>query len=221
MQLYRGRPRYPKRRNMPGILVLAVLAALLLFGLTGISILFSSNSPSSGRDVQEQKNSLAANGIAELSAEEAYPQGALGETIRFDRLRLEKSKRRLSAFSGGKVVRVYLVALGANPVGPKEVRGDMRTPEGLYTINAKEPKSAYHLSLGISYPGTVDQRRASALGKSPGGAIMIHGLTPEYADIGQAHRLTDWTNGCVAVTNQEIEELFARTPVGASIEIVP
>lgn len=222
MRLYRGRPRYPKRRNVQKILFLAALPVLLLLGLIGVSTLLSS---SPGDDdapaTAKQGMTLAAYGITELSPGEAYPRGPLTSSTRFDHLRLEKAKRRLTAYTGGKAVRVYLVALGADPVGRKEVEGDMRTPEGLYAINDKNPQSAYHLNLGISYPNAADSERAKALGKSPGSDIKIHGLAPEYADIGQAHRLTDWTYGCVAVTNEEIEELFARTPVGTPIEIVP
>lgn len=221
MRFHRGRPRYPKRGNAPRILVMVVAPVLLLFGLMGVSALLSSSSDDDAPPKAGQGGSLAAYGIAELLPEDAYPLGPLAAATRFERLRLEKGKRKLTAYSGGKAVRVYLVSLGAKPVGRKEVEGDMRTPEGVYVIDDKNPRSAYHRNLGISYPNPVDRDRAKALGKSPGGDIKIHGLAPEYADIGQAHRLTDWTYGCVAVTNEEIEEIFARTPVGASIEIVP
>lgn len=220
MRFHSGRPRYPKQRNVPRILVMAALPVLLLVVLLGVSALFSSDDEPAANG-GNAAGPLASYGIAELAADEAYPQGALTTSTRFDLLLLEKDKRRLTAFSGGKAVRVYLVALGATPVGHKEVEGDMRTPEGVYAINDKNPKSAYHLNLGISYPDEADRAHAKTLGKSPGGDIKIHGLAPEFADIGQAHRLTDWTYGCVAVTNEEIEELFARTPVGTPIEIKP
>lgn len=219
MRFHSGRPRYPKRRNVPRIVLLAALPVLLLSVLMGVSALFSSDDEPEGRD--QGATTLAAYGIAELSDAEAYPLGPLTASTRFDHLRLEKGKRRLTAFSGDAAVRVYLVALGKNPMGHKEVEGDMRTPEGLYVIDGKNPRSAYHLNLGISYPNEADRAHATSLGKSPGGDIKIHGLAPEVADIGQAHRLTDWTYGCIAVTNEEIEELFARTPVGTPIEIVP
>ena len=223
MRFHSGRPRYPKRRNVPRIVLLAALPVLLLFGLIGVSTLFSTDDapPVAGREESAGVKTLADYGIEELAAEQAYPQGPLTASTRFDHLRLEKGKRRLTAFSGDTPVRVYLVALGKQPAGHKEVEGDMRTPEGLYVINDKNPKSAYHLNLGISYPNEADRAHAKTLGKSPGGDIKIHGLAPDFADIGQAHRLTDWTFGCIAVTNEEIEELFARTPVGTPIEIVP
>ena len=221
MRFHSGRPRYPKQRNTPRILVLAALPVLLLILLLGVSALFSDDEPATGEGAAVSGEGLSAYGIAELAPDEAYPQGPLTASTRFDHLLLEKSKRRLTAFSGGRAVRVYLVALGADPKGHKEVEGDMRTPEGVYVINDKNPKSAYHLNLGVSYPNEADRAHAKSLGKSPGGDIKIHGLAPEYADIGQAHRLTDWTYGCIAVTNEEIEELFARTPVGTPIEITP
>ena len=206
-----SRPRYPKQRNIPRILFLAALPVVLLCALLGLPSLFS----------DDIGDIMAAHGLSELAPEEAYPQGALPEGLLFDKLLVEKSLHRLTAFSAGKPVRVYLVALGENPLGHKEVEGDKRTPEGVYSIDGKNPKSAYHRNLGISYPNDADRARAAALRKSPGGDIKIHGLAPEFAEVGAAHRLTDWTYGCIAVTNEEIEELFARTRVGTPIEITP
>lgn len=205
------KPRYPKQRNVPRILLLAALPVLLLFVLLGLSALFS----------DEPGDIMASYGITELALEEAYPQGPLPAGLLFDKLLVEKSGHRLTAFSAGRPVRVYLVALGENPVGPKEYEGDKRTPEGAYVIDAKNPDSAYHRNLGLSYPNEADRASAAALGKSPGGDIKIHGLAPDFAEVGAAHRLTDWTYGCIAVTNEEIEELFSRTPVGVPVEIMP
>jgi murein L,D-transpeptidase YafK len=150
-----------------------------------------------------------------------YPAGPLPPDLIFDRLRLEKSQRRLTAFHQGKPVRVYLVALGFAPVGHKQFQGDGKTPEGTYTINDKNPRSAYYKNLGISYPNEADRAFARKNGKSPGGDIKIHGLAPAFASLGAAHRLTDWTYGCVALTNPEMEELYSRTPTGIPIEITP
>lgn len=218
-----ARPRYPVKRNTRRIIILAVLPVLLLMVLMGASALFSGDDKSYPpmRESESAIKELARHGVLVLAPREAYPRGGLADDCRFERLLLEKGKRRLTAFSGGKAVRVYLVALGANPVGAKEVQGDKKTPEGKYTINDKNPNSAYHRNLGISYPNQADKTRAAKLGRSPGGDIKIHGLAPDFAFIGQAHRLTDWTFGCVAVTNDEIEELFERTHVGIPIEIVP
>ncbi len=156
-----------------------------------------------------------------LSAEEAYPLGALPEGLFFERLLLEKKQRRLTAYYAGRAVRVYLVALGPNPAGPKEAAGDGRTPEGNYIIDSKNPKSAYYKSLGFSYPDKADKERALARQLNPGGGVGIHGLAPRFAGLGAAHRLTDWTCGCAALSNPEMDEFYARTPVGTPITIAP
>lgn len=156
-----------------------------------------------------------------LAEEEAYPQGELPDGLMFEKLFLQKKARKLTAYSNGKPVRVYLVSLGFAPVGPKEVQGDGKTPEGKYSIDGKNPHSAYYKNLGISYPDSKDRKNAQKLGKSPGGDIKIHGLAPSFAEIGEEHLLTDWTHGCIAVTNPEMEELYTRTAVGTPIEIVP
>jgi len=138
-----------------------------------------------------------------------------------DSMVLDKSERRLSMFHQGKLVRSFDVALGKNPVGAKRRRGDGRTPEGMYFIEGRNPGSKYHLSLRISYPAAKDVSRASMRGVSPGGDIMIHGLPPAFADVGALHRQQDWTEGCIAVTNDEIEEIWRAVPNGARILIKP
>lgn len=138
-----------------------------------------------------------------------------------DSMVLDKSERRLTMFYRGMPVRTYQVALGRNPQGAKERRGDQRTPEGMYYIEGRNPESKYHLSLRISYPAKKDLERAAVRGVSPGGDIMIHGLPPAYASIGSGHLQWDWTEGCVAVTNDEIEEIWRAVPNGARILIVP
>ena len=143
------------------------------------------------------------------------------KTFSADSMVLDKSERRLSMFYKGKLVRSFDVALGKNPVGEKLRRGDGRTPEGLYFIEARNPESKYHLSLRISYPAEKDRTRAARRGVSPGGDIMIHGLPPAFADVGALHRQQDWTEGCVAVTNDEIEEIWRAVPDGARILIKP
>lgn len=213
-RLFRPQPRFPQRRRTPRIvLILAVPALLIFLAIVSGVVLTDPPSPPNG--------TRSPGGLFELSEAESYPQGALPPALRFDKLYLEKGKRRLTAYSGGKAVRVYLVALGENPKGPKEFEGDKRTPEGEYTIEDKNPKSAYFKNLGISYPNAKDRARAESQGKSPGGNLKIHGLGKEYANLGAAHRVTDWTFGSVAVTNEEMDELFFRTPVGTPIAIVP
>ena len=119
------------------------------------------------------------------------------------------------------MLKTYKVALGSVPVGPKQVEGDHKTPEGDYLIDAKNAHSQFHLSLHISYPSAADQQRARSMGARPGGAIMIHGLARPFAYLGPLHRQTDWTDGCVAVTNAEIEEIWKLVPVGTRVEIRP
>ena len=138
-----------------------------------------------------------------------------------DSLVLDKSDRTLTLFELGRQVAQYRVALGGNPIGPKQRRGDGRTPEGLYFIDARNPGSKYHLSLHISYPDSAQRRAAARRGISPGGDIMIHGLPKRFATVGALHRQQDWTEGCVAVTNDEIEEIWRVVPDGARILIKP
>jgi murein L,D-transpeptidase YafK len=118
-------------------------------------------------------------------------------------------------------LRSYRVALGGNPVGPKRRRGDGKTPEGLYTITARNSGSAFHRSLRISYPNAADRARARRDGVNPGGDIMIHGLPNGRGYIGKAHRLVDWTDGCIAVTDEEIEEIWRLAPNGTPVQIDP
>lgn len=138
-----------------------------------------------------------------------------------DRILVEKAERKLSIFREGKLIKTYRVALGANPVGAKEQEGDMKTPEGVYKIDYRNPKSDYHLALHISYPSEEDNARAAARGVNAGFDIMIHGLPNGKGWMGAAHRQIDWTAGCIAVTNEEIEELWRVVPDGTTIEIRP
>ena len=138
-----------------------------------------------------------------------------------DSIVLDKSERTLTMYSRGVKVKEYDVALGKNPVGAKVRRGDGRTPEGLYYINAHNPASKYHLSLRLSYPNARDRANAARRGVTPGGDIMIHGLPTAFASVGALHRQQDWTEGCIAVTNDEIEEIWRAVPNGARILIKP
>jgi murein L,D-transpeptidase YafK len=146
---------------------------------------------------------------------------AAAPTIQADKIVILKSARSMTLLSGGKVLKTYKVALGSVPIGPKRVEGDHKTPEGDYIIDAKNAHSQFHLSLHISYPSAADQQRASSMRARPGGAIMIHGLAAPFAYLGPLHRQSDWTDGCVAVTNAEIEEIWKLVPVGAKVEIRP
>jgi len=121
----------------------------------------------------------------------------------------------------GQVLKTYKIALGSQPQGHKTQRGDHRTPEGVYTIDSRNRRSTFHLALHISYPNAADRAQARRRGVSPGGAIMIHGLPEAFASLGPLHRLSDWTDGCIAVTNEEIEEIWRLVPLGTPIEILP
>jgi murein L,D-transpeptidase YafK len=138
-----------------------------------------------------------------------------------DRIVVEKSARRLSIFRGGQKLKSYRIALGRNPIGAKEQEGDLKTPEGIYRIDSRNPQSSFHLALHISYPSDEDSARAAARGVPAGYDIMIHGLPNGEGWIGAFHRRTDWTAGCIALTDEEIEELWRATPDGAIVEIRP
>jgi murein L,D-transpeptidase YafK len=111
--------------------------------------------------------------------------------------------------------------LGRNPVGPKLREGDKRTPEGLYAIESHNPRSSFHRALKVSYPSAADRIAAAKRGVAPGGDIMIHGIRNGLGFIGRLQRRLDWTAGCIAVTNPEIEEIYRAVPDGTPIEIRP
>ncbi len=132
-----------------------------------------------------------------------------------------KGERRLVLRRGPKEIAAYDIALGFTPEGHKLQEGDGRTPEGHYVVDWRNPASSYHLSLHISYPNATDRAAAKEAGVDPGGMIMIHGLPNGKAWVGEAHRLIDWTDGCIAVTSEEIEEIWSLVPDGTLIEIRP
>lgn len=147
--------------------------------------------------------------------------GEKSQASQADRIVIIKSERSLTLLQAGKVLKSYKVALGGHPIGAKIHQGDGRTPEGVYTIDSRNAHSQFHLSLHISYPNADDRARARKLGVNPGGDIYIHGLPPAYAFLGALHRQTDWTLGCIAVTDSEIEEIWRLVPIGTPVEIKP
>jgi murein L,D-transpeptidase YafK len=138
-----------------------------------------------------------------------------------DSIVIEKKARKLTLFYLGRPMRSYLVALGGNPVGDKIKAGDKRTPEGVFWIEDRNPNSKYHLALRISYPDAAHRARAQKLGAAPGDDIMIHGLPNGLGAAGATHRVNDWTNGCIALTDEEIEEIWNVVPIGTPVEIKP
>jgi murein L,D-transpeptidase YafK len=138
-----------------------------------------------------------------------------------DHILILKEKHRLWLLKGSKIVKSYAIALGSGGLAPKRSQGDRRTPEGLYHIDARNPASRFYLALHISYPEEADKKRAQELGLDPGGNIMIHGLGKRFRSVGAKHRCYDWTNGCIAVTDSEIEEIWRLVPDGTPVEIRP
>lgn len=149
------------------------------------------------------------------------PRQELPADLHFDRLVVDKHTRLLTAYAQGEAVRQYRIALGWAPEGHKQVEGDGKTPEGTYFVDGKNPNSRYYKNLGVSYPNAEDQTAAAALDASPGGDIKIHGLPAGQEHLADTHWMRDWTAGCIAVSNEEIDELYARTPLGTPIEIRP
>ena len=136
-----------------------------------------------------------------------------------DRVIVIKHERKLVLMHADKVIKTYSIALGAVPTGAKDRQGDHRTPEGVYILDSRNSHSQFYKSIHISYPNTEDRKRAARLGVAPGGDIFLHGLPNGYGFVGAAHRLHDWTDGCIAVTNNEIDEIWLLVPNGTPIEI--
>ena len=175
-------------------------------------------------DIMNRKKIISLILLAALIATSVYyfyPEQKLPADATIDKLVVLKSERQLMAYANGKLIKTYKIALGRTPVGAKEIEGDRKTPEGYYIINDKNPNSAYHKNLGISYPNAEDIKHAENLGRSPGGAIKIHGLRNGTSLIGKLHRWLDWTQGCAAVTDEEIDELYDAVAIGTPIEIRP
>lgn len=149
------------------------------------------------------------------------PPAPLPAGIKADRVLVLKSSRKLLLLREGSVLRRYKVALGGNPTGHKQYMGDQRTPEGVYTIDYRKADSDFHLALHISYPNEQDRLRASKALQDPGGLIMIHGLPNRAPYLGRLHRRVDWTDGCIALTNREIEQVWQAVDDGTVIEIRP
>ena len=138
-----------------------------------------------------------------------------------DLIRVDKSERQMQLLRGDEVIARYKISLGANPEGHKSQEGDERTPEGHYIIDWRNPNSGYFLSMHISYPNKSDTELAKAGGQSPGGMIMIHGQPNGYSSVAPILQGFDWTNGCVAVTNAEMKQIWNAVPNGTPIEINP
>jgi len=146
---------------------------------------------------------------------------AATKSLHAERVVVLKKERTLQLLSQGKVIKTYKVALGGDPIGPKARQGDHKTPEGIYVLDSRNAHSRFHRAIHISYPNARDRATAWANGVSPGGDVYVHGLPNGYGFLGASHRLKDWTDGCIAVTNQEIDEIWDAVPDGTPIEIRP
>lgn len=138
-----------------------------------------------------------------------------------DQVVVEKARRTLTLMAKGQPLKRYYISLGGMPVGAKRQQGDEKTPEGEYIIDAHRPRSNYYKAMHISYPNAQDMADAKKRGVDPGGDIMIHGLSQRMKPMGERHRFYDWTNGCIAVTNSEMDELWHAIDDGTPIIIKP
>jgi len=150
-----------------------------------------------------------------------YPENKLPSNTVVDKLVVYKSKRQLLAYSKEKLIQTYTISLGKHPIGGKAYKDDSKTPEGLYYINSKKSNSKYHKSLDISYPNKSDEANAKKHFKKPGNYVEVHGLPNKLGIIGKFQRWYDWTDGCIALTDEEIDELYKAVKIGTPIEIYP
>jgi len=141
--------------------------------------------------------------------------------LHVDRVLVLKKERTLQLLSHDKVIKSYKVALGGDPVGPKTKQGDHKTPEGVYVLDFRNAHSQFYKSIHISYPNERDRAAARKNRVAAGGDVFVHGLPRGYGFVGASHRLKDWTDGCVAVTDEEIDEIWRAVADGTPIEIRP
>lgn len=146
---------------------------------------------------------------------------AADKSLHADRVVVLKKERTLQLLSQGNVIKTYKVALGGDPIGAKTRQGDHKTPEGLYVLDSRNVHSQFYKSIHISYPSAHDRVAARQKRVSPGGDVFVHGLPKGYGWVGASHRAKDWTDGCIAVTDQEIDEIWLAVPDGTPIEIRP
>ncbi|WP_435978780.1 L,D-transpeptidase family protein [Psychrobacter sp. DM4] len=145
---------------------------------------------------------------------------AIPNTVTIDKVFVDKSERTMQLLDGDRVVKSYHIALGENPIGHKQQEGDERTPVGTYTLDYKNENSIAYRSIHISYPNDADKARAEALGVSAGGDIMIHGQMNGLGDLAWYNQQRNWTDGCIAVTNDEMDEIMNLITLGTPIEII-
>ena len=163
--------------------------------------------------IMTSTSAIAAEGFSENTQ-------AMLNNIVIDKVFVDKSARTLQLLSDNKVIKTYHIALGGNPVGHKQQQGDKRTPTGPYILDYKNEKSKFYRSIHVSYPNAADKARAKSRGVSPGGDIMIHGQKNGFGHLAAINQKRDWTDGCIAVTDNEMDEIMAAVEIGTPIEIV-
>ena len=163
--------------------------------------------------IMTSTSAIAAEGFSENTQ-------AMLNNIVIDKVFVDKSARTLQLLSDNKVIKTYHIALGGNPVGHKQQQGDKRTPTGSYILDYKNEKSKFYRSIHVSYPNAADKARAESRGVSPGGDIMIHGQKNGFGHLAAINQQRDWTDGCIAVTDNEMDEIMAAVEIGTPIEIV-
>ena len=163
--------------------------------------------------IMTSTSAIAAEGFSENTQ-------AMLNNIVIDKVFVDKSARTLQLLSDNKVIKTYHIALGGNPVSHKQQQGDKRTPTGPYILDYKNEKSKFYRSIHVSYPNAADKARAKSRGVSPGGDIMIHGQKNGFGHLAAINQQRDWTDGCIAVTDNEMDEIMAAVEIGTPIEIV-
>jgi murein L,D-transpeptidase YafK len=156
-----------------------------------------------------------------LATWSAWPTPALPADARADLVVVHKATRRLELYQGDVLLKSYAVALGRHPVGAKQQQGDGKTPEGEYRLDFRKADSSFYRAVHISYPGPEDLAAARARGVDPGGLVMIHGMKNGLGWLGRLPQVLDWTDGCVAVTDREMDEIWRAVPVGTKIILKP
>ncbi len=148
-------------------------------------------------------------------------QTAAKPALHADHVLVVKKDRTLQLLNHGQVIKTYKIALGGDPIGPKTRQRDHKTPEGVYVLDSRNVHSQFYKSIHISYPNREQRAAARSNGISAGGDVFVHGLPRGFGYVGAAHRLKDWTDGCIAVANEEIDEIWAAVPDGTPIDIRP
>lgn len=199
-----------------------LVTLMVILCLSAAGFVYMRHSPwmhSHFNSLAENVGEHSVNPVPDSMRKQKYYRAVLNKAV--DSIVVIKQLREMYVYHEAHLQKIYRVALGDAPIGHKHFQGDEKTPEGLYHIDGKNPNSSCHKNLGISYPNDADRAYATQYGKSTGGDIKIHGIVNGQGYIGKAHIMHDWTNGCVAVTDDEIDELYKYASMGIPILILP